>query len=150
MARKLILLPGKRSIALTIVAVASLALAASPLAAADLPTKAPRAQSIVYDWTGFYVGGHVGYGAGSFGPGTNAVLNYGVALPASLTGLTAGFQSGYRYQFANHVVLGAEGEVTFPDAVDLTKISPAPFKTTFDVFGSAHLTAGYSIGAWLP
>jgi high affinity Mn2+ porin len=147
---KLILPPGKRSIALTIAAAASLVLAALPLAAADLPTKASRVQTIVYDWTGFYVGGHVGYGFGSFGPGTNAVLNYGVALPASLTGLTAGFQGGYRYQFANHVVLGAEGEVTFADAIDQTKIRPTPFNTTFDVFGSARLVAGYSIGAWLP
>jgi len=123
---------------------------ASPLLAADLPTKASRAQTAVYDWTGFYVGGHVGYGSGSFGPGTNAVLNYGVALPASLTGLTGGFQGGYRTQFGNHVVLGAEGEVTFPDSVDQTKVRPTPFSTTFDVFGSAHVTAGYSIGAWLP
>src|SRR5437870_260306 len=75
------------------------ALLASPLAAADLPVKAPR-QTIdaVYDWTGFYVGGHVGWGTGTFGPNTNGVLSYGVAPPASITGLTGGFQGGYRTQ----------------------------------------------------
>jgi high affinity Mn2+ porin len=126
------------------------ALLASPLAAADLPTKAPRAVAMVYDWTGFYVGGHVGYGNGTFGPNTNALLNYGVAFPASITGLTGGFQGGYRTQFANHVVLGVEGEVTFADAIDTTKTRPTPFNTAFEAYGSARLTAGYSIGAWLP
>ena len=141
--------PTAPTVLVTAAAMSSVLLA-SPLAAADLPVKAPRALAAVYDWTGFYVGGHVGYGSGSFGPGTNGVLNYGVALPASITGLTGGFQGGYRYQFANRVVLGGEGDVTFPDAADLTKTRPRPYDTTFDVFGSARLTAGYNIGAWLP
>jgi len=136
-------------------AAALTALLASPLAAADLKTKAPRAVATVYDWTGFYIGGHVGNGYGTFGPGTNGVLNYGVLLPASITGLSGGFQGGYRYQFPNRIVLGAEGDVTFPDAADLTKTRAVPFNTTFEVFGSARLTAGYSIGTsglgtWLP
>jgi high affinity Mn2+ porin len=39
-------------------------LAASPQAmAADLPIKVP-VRSVVYDWTGFYLGGHVGYASG--------------------------------------------------------------------------------------
>jgi high affinity Mn2+ porin len=150
MIRELIFPRTTTAIKTTTAAATACALLASPLAAADLPTKAPRAMAIVYDWTGFYVGGHVGYGSGSFGPATNGVHNYGVVLPASITGFTGGFQGGYRYQFGNHVVLGAEGEVTFPDSVDQTKIHPTPFGTTFDVFGSASLTAGYSIGAWLP
>ncbi len=32
--------------------------------AADLPLKAPVANA-VYNWTGFYVGGHVGFSGGS-------------------------------------------------------------------------------------
>ena len=43
---------------------------ADPALAADLPLKAPVAKA-VYDWTGFYVGGHFGYGDASFGPGSN-------------------------------------------------------------------------------
>ena len=35
-----------------------------------MPLKAP-AYKAVYNWTGFYLGGHAGYGGGSFGPGTN-------------------------------------------------------------------------------
>ena len=33
--------------------------------AADLPLKARTAKTL-YDWTGFYVGGHFGYGDASF------------------------------------------------------------------------------------
>ena len=41
--------------------------------AADLPLKAPALKT-VYDWTGFYVGGHFGYGDASFGLGINPLL----------------------------------------------------------------------------
>src|SRR5688500_11873296 len=34
---------------------------ASPVLAADMSLKAPALKA-VYNWTGFYVGGHVGYG----------------------------------------------------------------------------------------
>jgi high affinity Mn2+ porin len=50
-------------------------------AAADLPAsmsiKAP-VRAAIYDWTGFYVGGQVGYGQGDFGPGTNAIASQAV------------------------------------------------------------------------
>ncbi len=52
----------------------------SPAAAADLPLKAPALKA-VYDWTGFYIGGHVGYGGGSIGPGTNPLPEQGVFFP---------------------------------------------------------------------
>src|SRR5436309_3403340 len=90
----------------------------------------------IYQWTGFYLGGHVGYGTGSFGPGTNPQLNQGVIFPASITGLFGGFQAGYRYQFLNHLVLGIEGELSFPNAADPFKRAPAPFHTITDPFGS--------------
>ena len=35
--------------------------------AGDMSLKAPAVRA-VYSWTGFYLGGHVGYGGGSFGP----------------------------------------------------------------------------------
>ena len=50
-------------------------------AAADLPLKAPALKT-VYDWTGFYIGGHVGYGGGSLGPGTNPLPEEGVFVSA--------------------------------------------------------------------
>ncbi len=51
-----------------------------PAAAADLALKAP-AYAAVYNWTGFYLGGHVGYGDGSLGPGTNPLPVQGMFFP---------------------------------------------------------------------
>src|SRR5882757_1012164 len=65
-----------------------------PAAAADMTLKAPVYKT-VYDWTGFYIGGHFGYGGGSLGPGTNPLPEQGVFLPHSATGLIGGFQVGY-------------------------------------------------------
>ena len=57
-----------------------------PAVAADLALKAP-AYKAVYDWTGFYLGGHVGYGDGSIGPDTNPLPLQGVFFPPSVTGI---------------------------------------------------------------
>ena len=41
------------------------ALLAGPVAAADMPVKAPPPVIVtVFDWTGCYIGGHVGYAWG--------------------------------------------------------------------------------------
>ncbi len=79
--------------------------AQAPARAADirLPVKAP-AFAAVYNWTGFYLGAHVGYGNGSFGPGTNPHPLQGVFFPPSVTGLIGGYQAGYNRQLANNVV----------------------------------------------
>src|SRR6266849_11033783 len=71
-----------------------------PAVAADMPVKAPVSKAI-YNWTGFYLGGHVGYGGGSLGPGTNPLPEQGVFFPHSVTGLIGGYQAGYNRQFSN-------------------------------------------------
>jgi high affinity Mn2+ porin len=120
-----------------------------PALAADMPVKAPIATAL-YNWTGFYLGGHTGYGGGSFGPGTNALPEQGVFLPHSLTGLIGGYQAGYNRQLANNVVLGAEIDASFTSPLDGTKLIPAPFNTTFDYFATARGRVGYAYGTWLP
>src|SRR5205809_2086555 len=106
-----------------------------PAMAADLPLKAPAAKT-VYDWTGFYLGGHTGYGAGSFGPGTNPLPEQGVFLPHSLTGLIGGYQAGYNRQLPNNIVLGVEADVSFTSPLDRARLIPAPFDTAFDYFAT--------------
>src|ERR1700740_3464678 len=125
---------------------------AAPAVAADLPLKAPTI-SAVYDWTGFYLGGHFGYGAGSLGPDTNTLPLQGVFLPHSVTGLLGGYQMGYNRELANHVVLGFEADATFPAPMDqaaLARMPPAPFNTTVDYFGTARGRIGYAFGPWMP
>lgn len=86
--------------------VSALALLAGAAAAADLPppvTMAPppmiEPTPIAFNWSGFYLGGHGGYGFGSGG------LNDGFVI---------GGQVGANMQF-NSFVLGVEGDGSFVD-----------------------------------
>ena len=105
----------------------ALVLFAGGAGAADLPTtlpvKAPATTD--YDWTGFYVGGHVGLAAGH-SPWTLDPLGGGAPVAGSF-GLYQspnafkdsgswflGAQGGYNWMLKNRVVLGVEGDGSFP------------------------------------
>ena len=83
--------------------VALVALGATvPALAADLGarpayTKAPVYAAPIYNWTGFYIGGHVG---GAFAGDNSLGGNDGRFL--------GGLQGGFDYQFAPSWVLGVE------------------------------------------
>jgi high affinity Mn2+ porin len=120
--------------------------------AADLPLKAPPMMA-VYNWTGFYVGGHFGYGGGSLGPDTNPLPLQSVLFPHSTTGVIGGYQMGYSRQFANRLVLGVEADATFSGPVDqsaLGRLPPASFNTTVDYVGTVRGRVGYAFGMWMP
>ena len=114
-----------------------------------MPLKAPYLQP-AFDWTGFYIGGHVGYGSGSFGIGTNPLPLQGVFFPPSIIGLIGGYQAGYNYQLANKVVLGAEVDLSFGSPVDIPRLAPASFNTTIDYVATARGRVGYAMGTWMP
>jgi len=105
-------------------------LALSPIAAqaADLgplrmPPKAVARQG--GNWTGFYLGGNVGYGWGSYGAsnatGTIVNINGGTAPygfnagSGNGNGVTAGVQTGYNWQI-EHTVLGLEADWQYLDS----------------------------------
>ena len=89
--------------------------------AADMPIKAPMVKAPVvvpYSWTGFYVGGHIGYGWTSAheslaaGPATPLVgillstcglANVAGTCPYNLDGYFGGGQIGYNWQVSNWV-----------------------------------------------
>jgi high affinity Mn2+ porin len=133
-------------------ALGALALCA-PAQAADLklPVKAPVLNT-VYNWTGFYAGGHFGYGDASFGPGTNPLPEKAGFLPHSATGTTGGYQLGYNWQLANGVVLGIEADSTFTSVLDAPALDkmPAPFNTTIDYVGTVRGRIGYAFGRLMP
>jgi outer membrane immunogenic protein len=123
---------------------AALAATALPAIAADMPprtyTKAPpayTAPALIYNWTGFYIGGHLG---GAFG-GDNSLLGNNARF-------MGGVQAGFDYQFAPNWVGGIEAQyswlnsnttgVTFPGAVLITSKN--------DQIGSVAGRFGYTWG----
>jgi high affinity Mn2+ porin len=101
----------------------------NPAVAADLPVKTPVpyvADSL--DWTGWYVGAHVGVIRGSsgwsatpLGPGGPA-LNGAFNLPfhfdfmAGTGSYLAGLQGGYNYVLPSRLMLGIEADASFPNS----------------------------------
>jgi outer membrane immunogenic protein len=99
--------------------------------AADMPLKAPaKVAAAVYNWTGFYIGGHVGAG---WDDQTHVRLvanaNYPVGFTSTdqLSGGLAGIQGGFNYQFMPQFLLGIESDATWSKLGDTdTTFSPCP------------------------
>jgi outer membrane immunogenic protein len=130
-------------------AVALVAIGIAPSLAADLPaktyTKAPAVvPAPIYDWTGFYIGGDVGwFGAGQSatttpfpsGFGAPAIPGAGFAgigiLPTAhnlnTNGALGGVHAGYNWQFGKALV-GIEGDAMWLGA------SAVNSQTTLDTF----------------
>ena len=98
-----------KKLLLSTAALALVALAA-PASAADLAarpyTKAPAyaPAAPIYNWTGFYIGGHIG---GAFPGNDDAVLGNRDGT------FMGGVQGGYDYQFAPNWVFGLEANYSF-------------------------------------
>ena len=84
--------------------------------AARMYTKAPVVPPVVYDWTGFYIGGNVGYSWGRSGnTETLSNLATGTALFTStsrndVNGVIGGGQVGYNWQASNWL-FGLEADI---------------------------------------
>jgi outer membrane immunogenic protein len=95
---------------------AVMACAMSPAAAADMPIKTPAPPPPVYNWTGFYIGGHFGAGwmRNGWSDGEPSCLPLLGCSPSDLgmqtaVGVLGGAQAGFNWQ-AGHWLLGVEGE----------------------------------------
>jgi high affinity Mn2+ porin len=124
----------------------------SPAIAADVPVKAPHIQS-VFDWTGFYIGAHAGFGRGA----SSAVLTDPAvtATSGSFGGVIGGVQAGYNVQLSSGIVLGAEADITFPNylasnsIVNLLATPRSEVVEQLDYAGSLRGRIGYASGHWL-
>jgi hemoglobin/transferrin/lactoferrin receptor protein len=71
------------------------------------------------DWTGLYVGGHLGYGFASIKGETTAGNGTPGGIPATesanidLDEQLRGFQVGVNYEFGNRLVIGVEGDLSW-------------------------------------
>lgn len=100
----------------------------APANAADVPVKGPfykAAPAPVFDWTGFYVGAHVGYGREN---GSDA------------SGLIGGAQIGYNWQLSRNWVFGIEGDITGTDINDASLGIPVHV----DYLASVRARIGYT------
>jgi len=122
--------------------VALVALGATvPALAADLAprtyTKAPAYAAPIYNWTGFYIGGHVG---GAFAGDNNPVGSDGRFL--------GGIQGGADYQFATNWVLGIEAQYSWMSNNNNGVLFPGGVlvNSNSDQLGSVTGRLGYAWG----
>jgi outer membrane immunogenic protein len=146
---------------------AALALfAAAPALAADLPAQAVPAKAPVYipppvyNWNGFYVGGHVGGGwssqqATELAPGVAAFPTGTVFNKNNMSGFLGGVQGGFNWQVSN-VVFGVEGEYSWGNVNgSVTTVSPVFGGFTSNVtakdkdYALATGRIGYAADNWL-
>jgi outer membrane immunogenic protein len=148
-------------------AISVLAISSIGALAADLPmrTKAPAMVPIpIYSWTGFYVGGNVGYGWGNADTFVNPLPTAAIfvnLLPQTLSpdpkGVIGGVQAGYNWQ-AGKFVVGVEADIQGSDVNGNVSVNPiiqnnnTPFPGAgflashqrLDWFGTARLRAGFT------
>ena len=97
--------------------------AAAPAFGADLGArpyynKAPVYAAPIYNWTGFYIGGHIG---GAFSGSNN--FN-GLVLSDNSARLLGGVQAGADWQFAPNWVVGVEGQYSWLGKNNLNAFFP--------------------------
>lgn len=101
-----------------LLATVALSIIAAPAVAADLAarpyTKAPvyAAPAPIYNWTGFYFGGHIG---GAFEANNNGFNNGFGGFGNDNARFLAGGQVGADYQFSGNYVIGVEGNYSYID-----------------------------------
>ena len=129
---------------------ATTCLAADTSVASSMPLKAPPIAN--YDWSGFYVGGHVGYGRGN---GSNTLSNPNPSSASSSFGsLFGGLQFGYNYLLSSRLLAGIEGDISFPNYLDdgivASRSAPSSAVTEkLDFVSTLRGRAGYAFDHWL-
>jgi outer membrane immunogenic protein len=139
-----------------LVAVAAIG-GASIASAADMPVKAPvykaPIMAPVYNWTGFYIGGHIG-GAWSnvdVSDPTGIFAPAGSSIGMNGTGLLGGGQIGYNWQ-TGHWVLGVQGDFAWT-GINVSTVDPflatATLSYKTDWIGMLTGRVGYAWDNWL-
>ncbi len=135
----------------------------------NLPTKAPPAPA---DWSGFYIGGHLGYAWGDSAwtastagmPFASGSLDFYQPFDAfsGAGSYFSGWQVGYNVMLPSRFLLGGEADVSFPAFPILsghsiggtsTLISPSAGAESYSenmlTFGTLRGRIGYAPGNWL-
>jgi opacity protein-like surface antigen len=118
-------------------------------AKAAMPVKAPLAAAVAWSWSGFYLGGHAGYGWGR-NPFSDPFSDNLILTDIDSNGFLAGFQAGANWQ-SGAWVGGLEIDLSGTGIKGSTSASAptgAPgirtvTLTEFDLLGSARARLGY-------
>jgi high affinity Mn2+ porin len=122
-----------------------------------------------YDWSGFYVGGHLGYGWGrsNWTEMPDVISDsFNLAKPLDAfqdTGsFFAGLQAGYDYMLPNRLLVGVVADVSAPsfrnhDGISIggsslftsPSLGTQTYSETMLIFGTARGRVGYAPGGWL-
>ena len=125
----------------------------SPLYAADMPLKARPAPAAAapFDWTGFYLGGHFGYGAGT--AHLTTIDPTPVAGQDRIGSPMGGVQLGYNRAFAAGLLIGLEADLSFYDYLEMSPVLadvPTPagndIRHQIDMLGTVRGRVGWVSG----
>lgn len=111
----------------------------------DAPTAVPVVASSSHDWSGFYVGGHLGYGTG--------VLNLDADVPGipedeeDISGFLGGVQLGYNFDLGG-VIVGVQTDISASGIASDEDEGGAD--DTIDWLGSTTARIGVPVDALLP
>jgi len=133
-----------------------------------IPLPVTASAAPYYDWTGFYVGGHLGYAtgyskwsateAGAVVPSLAGSLDLFRAFDAfkGTGSYFIGLQAGYSYMFPSRLLIGVEADVSFPSLIGGTPqvissdaIGQASYAETVQFSGSVRGRIGYAPSHWL-
>jgi len=130
-----------------------------------MPVKTPAAAGAAYDWSGFYVGAHVGYAFGHSnwlatqpgGPNSSGALEFFHTFDAfdGSGSQFGGLHAAYNYTLPSRLVVGIEADVSFPSTLqggrDLSSVfvGAANYYDTIEMFGAVRARIGYDINHWL-
>jgi high affinity Mn2+ porin len=116
---------------------------------AALPTKAPPA-AVAYDWSGFYLGAHLGYALGGSnwsatqtgGPNLSGTLGFSNAYNfSSGTGsYLFGFHAGYDYMVPSRWLVGVAADISFPSFVGGTQFLSTPLTGTMNYLDAVEFS----------
>jgi opacity protein-like surface antigen len=110
-----------------------------------MPVKAPRAAAVAWSWSGFYLGGHVGYGWGR-NPFSDPFGDNLILTGIDSNGFVGGFQAGGNWQ-SGAWVGGLEIDLSGTDVKGSTSSTAGTRTVTrtdkFDLLGSARARLGY-------
>jgi high affinity Mn2+ porin len=118
-----------------------------------------------FDWSGFYVGGHVGYGggpsswiaadtAGDRTSGARDLFN-GLDLFKGTGSFFAGLQGGYNIMWLSRLLLGVEADASFPNTLAGSATATSMFAGTANFTdmilhsGTVRGRVGYAFDHWL-